>query len=222
MRGVAVLRPEPGAARTAARARARGLAVLARPLFEVRPVAWVPPDPAGFDAMLLTSAAALRCAGPGLDRLRGLPVVAVGPETADAAAQAGLDPVLVGDGGAEQALALARARGLDRLLHLAGRDRMPEAPGVEPVIVYASEASPVEPGWTHALADGWTTLLHSPRAAVRLCELLGRDGTSRARIRVAALSPAILAAAGAGWKFARAAERPNDDALLDLVLDRPD
>lgn len=217
---VAILRPEPGACKTAERARARGLEALVRPLFAVRPVPWTPPDPARFDALLLTSAAALRHAGPGLDLLRHLPVVAVGPETERAARQAGLETAITGDGGAARALALARARGFDRLLHLAGRERMPDAPGVEPVVVYASEALPVEPGWTRVLADGWTALLHSPRAAARLAELVDRDGAPRAAIRLTAISPAALAAAGGGWASALAAPRPDDGALIDLA--RPD
>lgn len=221
MKGVAVLRPEPGAARTAERARARGLEVLIRPLFEIRPVAWDPPDASGFDALLLTSAAAARHAGRGFETLRRLPVVAVGPETAAAARRAGLAVAAVGNAGAAQALASARARGLDRILHLAGRERMPDAPGVEPVIVYASEPAPVEAGWTRALADGWTALLHSPRAAARLAALVDRDSTPRADVAVAALSPAVLAAAGDGWGSAHAAAHAGDDALLDLVAGRP-
>lgn len=212
-----MLRPEPGASRTAARARARGLDVLVRPLFEVRGVAWTPPAPAGFDGLLLTSAAALRHAGPGLDALRRLPVVAVGRETARAAEEHGLAVVVTGDAGAERALHLARARGLSRLLHLAGRDRMPDHAGVEPVIVYASEPLPIEPGWTAVLAGGRAALLHSARAAARLAELVDRDRTPRAAVSLLALGPAVLAVVGGGWASARAAVRPTDDALLDLV-----
>lgn len=221
MKGVAVLRPEPGNGRTAERARARGLRVLARPLFEVRPVTWTPPDPARYDALLLTSAAALRHAGPGLAALTGLPVVAVGPKTAAAARRAGLGVAVTGEAGAEQALALARARGLGRLLHLAGRERMPDAPGVQPLPVYASEELPIETGWTRMLAEGWTALIHSPRAAARLAALVDRDRTPRAGVAIAALSPAILAAAGEGWRSAAAASRPSDEALLDLLAGTP-
>ncbi|PAX07462.1 uroporphyrinogen-III synthase [Sphingomonas lenta] len=213
---VVVLRPEPGASRTAERARVRGFDVLLRPLFETRPLAWEPPDPARYDALLLTSAAALRHAGPGLDALRRFPVVAVGPETARTARDAGLEVILTGDAGAATAVARARTHGLTRLLHLAGRERMPDLPGIEPVTVYTSEALPVEPGWTARLG-GRTALLHSPRAAARLAELVDRDGTPRAAIRLAAISPAALAAAGGGWASGRAANRPDDEALLALV-----
>ena len=43
---VLILRPQPGADETAARARALGLEPLVAPLFTVRPLAWTPPDPA--------------------------------------------------------------------------------------------------------------------------------------------------------------------------------
>ena len=64
-RPIAVLRPEPGNAATADRIAALGLAAIRLPLFEVRALDWAPPDPAGFDALLLTSANAPRLAGPG-------------------------------------------------------------------------------------------------------------------------------------------------------------
>ena len=217
--GVAILRPEPGNARTAERAAERGLIVLRLPLFAIRPLAWEIPDTAAFDALLLTSAAAVRHAGAGLDACRGLPVVAVGIETATAARDAGLDVVITGSRGAAAALELARARGLARLLHLAGHDRMPSGAGVHALAVYASAPLPIPPGATGPLADGeWTALLHSARAARWFADLVDRDGTPRVAIAVAALSPAVLAAAGAGWRRAAAATAPRDNALLDLVL----
>ena len=57
---ILVLRPQPGADETAARARALGLELVVAPLFAVAPLAWTPPDPAGFDAVMLTSASAAR------------------------------------------------------------------------------------------------------------------------------------------------------------------
>ena len=65
MRPVLVLRPEPGAGETAARARALGLEPIVAPLFAVRPIAWAAPDPAAYDAVMLTSANAARHGGDG-------------------------------------------------------------------------------------------------------------------------------------------------------------
>lgn len=213
--GVVVLRPEPGNARTAARAAALGLEVRRLPLFETRPLGWEPPDPAGFDALLLTSAAALRHAGRGLDALRGLPVVAVGAATAHAARTAGLSVAAEGDAGVDAALALAQEAGFARLLHLAGRERMPDRPGVRALPAYGSDPLPVPPGALQRFS-GWTALLHSARAAGRFAELADRDGV-RALVSVAAISPAALAAAGPGWADAAAAPTPDDDALLRVA-----
>ena len=47
-----VLRPQPGADTTAARARALGFEPVIAPLFEVRAVPWDAPDPAAYDAVL--------------------------------------------------------------------------------------------------------------------------------------------------------------------------
>ena len=102
MTRVLVLRPEPGASATVERARQRGLDALAIPLFEIEPVSWKAPDAASFDGLLITSANAMRSAGEQLLELRGLPVYAVGPATADAAREAGFDVASSGDAGAER------------------------------------------------------------------------------------------------------------------------
>jgi uroporphyrinogen-III synthase len=208
VRRLVVVRPEPGNARTAAAARAKGWTVDAMPLFAVVSVAWVPPDPAIFDALLLTSANAVRHAGETLASLRALPVVAVGQATATAARDAGLAVVLTGDSDAAAGVVEARARGFARLLHLAGRDRV-EQPGVTAMTVYASEALP-PPAGAAARLDGAVVLLHSARAARTVAALAG----TRATTAVAALSPAVLDAAGTGWRAAAAAARPTDAALL--------
>ncbi len=117
-RSLAVLRPEPGNAATVARIEALGLSAIRLPLFAARSLAWTPPDPAAFDALLLTSANAVRHAGAGLDALCGLPVVAVGEATARAARSAGLMVETVGAG---DVASVVQASGRTRLLHLAGR-----------------------------------------------------------------------------------------------------
>src|SRR3546814_7500043 len=63
-----ILRPEPGASMTAGRATALGLQPVCYPLFQVRPCVWDAPDPAEFDAIMLTSANALLHGGSQLDR----------------------------------------------------------------------------------------------------------------------------------------------------------
>jgi uroporphyrinogen-III synthase len=81
-RPVLVLRPEPEAQATAARAEVMGMTAVACPLFGGVPVPWTPPD-GEFDAVMLTSANAIRFGGPHLAAYRSLPLYAVGAATAD-------------------------------------------------------------------------------------------------------------------------------------------
>jgi len=211
MRRVLVLRPEPGASATVEKARRKGLDAIAIPLFEIEPVAWQAPDPGGFDALLLTSANAVRMGGDELMKLRGLPVHAVGEATAEAARGAGFDIAAVGDGGVDRLL-----DSLDpdlRLLHLCGEDRRDplKAPqSIAPVTVYRAMAID-RPDMSGAI--GAVALVHSPRAARRLAELV--DG--RGSIAIAAISPAAAEAAGSGWQQVQSADAPNDEALLALA-----
>ena len=203
-RPLAVLRPEPGNTATAAAIEARGLTAIRLPLFAVAPLAWTPPAADRLDAVLVTSANAMRHGGPGLDAFRHLPVLAVGEASAAAARAAGFTVERVG--GADAAALIAGET--RRLLHLAGRERVALA-GVEAVAVYAADALPFDP---RALR-GSIVLVHSARAARRLGEVAQRDG-----IRIAALSPAVAAAAGDGWDRVAAAACPTDAALLDLAV----
>ena len=63
MKRLLVLRPEPGASATAAKARALGLEPIAIPLFKTEAVEWEAPEASAFDGLLLTSANAIRCGG---------------------------------------------------------------------------------------------------------------------------------------------------------------
>ena len=77
MKPLIILRPEPGASRTAARAQALGVQVIQMPLFAVVPIEWQAPDPKELDGLVLTSANAVRHAGEELQKLKGLPVHAL-------------------------------------------------------------------------------------------------------------------------------------------------
>jgi uroporphyrinogen-III synthase len=63
--------------------------------------------------------------------------------------------------------------------------------------------------------QGQAAVLHSPRAAKRLAELV--DPADRATIRIAAISAATAEAAGEGWQAVRIASSPNDAELLALA-----
>jgi len=206
---VLILRPEPGAGETAARARALGLEPIVAPLFTVRPLAWSPPDPAGFDAILVTSANAARLAGDGMTPFLGLPCYAVGERTAEAARAAGFADVRIGPSDGAALLERVRGDGAEALLHLGGRDHVP-LDGAVHLPVYAADPSGALP----ADAGEALALLHSPRAAARLAELAG---ARRGGMRIAAISAAAAAAAGPGWRSVAIAAAPRDQALLELA-----
>jgi len=217
-RPVAILRPEPGNAATAGRALALGLRVIRLPLFKVRGLAWTPADPTAHDALVLTSANAVRNAGPRLHDYAHLPVFAVGKATAVAAEAAGLRVTAIGSAGLAALSETLGQYGIGRALHLAGRDRViVDALHLSDVrIVYASEAVAVTREDIAPLF-GCVALLHSPRAALRFVLAVDAGGLDRGSIAIAAISEAVAAAAGSGWESIQAAPEPSDAALLALA-----
>ena len=212
MRRIAILRPEPGASATLKSALQLGLDAFSLPLFEVVAVDWTAPDPGGFDAVLLTSANALRHGGEAIQAWRGHPVYAVGAATAEAAREAGFGIAAEGDQGAVRLLGSIEP-GL-RLFHPCGSDRI-EIGETQQVItsvpVYESRA--ISALAQIARLDGCVALVHSPRAGRRLAELAGAKST----IAIAAISAAAAEAAGPGWERIEASETPEDAALLALA-----
>jgi uroporphyrinogen-III synthase len=214
---VLILRPEPGASETAGKARRLGLHPHVAPLFAVRALAWEPPDPRDFDALLLTSANAARHGGAGLRRFAHLPCYAVGEATAEAARRAGFRDVRTGPADGEAAVAMIARDGAARVLHLCGRERVALTPAAFSIArhpVYAADpvaALPEEAA--EAIATGALVLVHSPRAGALLRELVAEQ----AGIRLAAISPAAAAAAGDGWREKAVAGAPRDEALLELA-----
>ena len=223
-RALLVIRPEPGNARTLAAARALGLDARAVPLFVVEAIAWEPPDPAKFDAVLLGSANALRHGGAALARYAGLPVYAVGTTTAEAARAAGFAVAACGEGGLSALLPRLVADGRNRVLRLSGEAHvaLDPPPGVviETAVVYAARPVPLP---TAAVpAHGAVVALHSGEAARHLAAECDRLGLDRGRIALACLAPRVAAAAGEGWADKRVAptsEPVGEAALLALARD---
>jgi uroporphyrinogen-III synthase len=215
------LRPEPGLAATLAKARALGLPITGHPLSAIRPLAWDCPDPAGIDGLLIGSANAILHGGPHLARLTAKPVYAVGEATAAAARAAGFTVALTGSGGLQGVLdAIAPPR---HLLRIAGEEHVPLTPpsGVTfaEVIVYRSEALPLDPVAPLLASGAALVLLHSAATASHFAAECDRLKLDRARITLAALGPRIAAAAGAGWAAIHTADTPDEPALLQLAFD---
>jgi uroporphyrinogen-III synthase len=210
-----VLRPEPGASETLERARRRGLEALSVPLFEVEPVPWKAPDPGRLDALLLTSANAVRHGGKQLEELRGLPIHAVGDATASCARDAGFEIRTIGGGGVDALLASLPAD--LTLLHLCGEHRREPADprqAITSLVVY--RAKEVVAPDVRAVEHG-IVLIHSPRAGRRFAELVDRAALDRTTITIAAISRAAADAVGGCWRAIAAVDRPDDEALLTLA-----
>jgi uroporphyrinogen-III synthase len=217
MRRLLVLRPEPGASATIERARQRGLEAVAMPLFEIEAVEWTAPDPSEFDALLVTSANAVRCGGDGLGALLGLPALAVGEATAEAARAAGFSVEATGQGRVDALLASLNPD--LNLLHLCGEHR--KAPSdakrnVTAIPVYRSKEKAVP---NVADAEGSIALIHSARAGSRFAALIDEAGIDRGSIAIAAISATAADAVGSGWQAVRSRQNPGDEPLLVLAAE---
>jgi len=223
---VLILRAQPAADATAERARAAGLVPLVHPLFALRAVAWAVPDSQA-TALLLTSANAVRLAGPLPDGVARLPAFAVGPATAAAARAAGLTVAFEGASDGAEAVRAAAAAGHRLAVHLRGEVARP-LPGdlcLLPLVTYAADAleGPLPDG-----LNGGVALLHSPRAAAlfagRVAAAPTRRPTPRSSLAIVAISAAAADAAGPGWRRVEVAKRPSDGAMIraaaQLLVDR--
>lgn len=213
-----VTRADPGGAATAARAQAMGLDVRQMPLFAAHAIDWTPPDPAAFDALLLTSGHAARLAGGALQRLDSLPVHAVGAATAAAARAAGLRVARVGETNGQALVDAMASENVRKILWLCGRDRSAlTARGVAITALpsYAVDAVDPPAAWDALVAAPAVLLAHSTRGAERVAALTeGR----RAHLSLVAISAAVAASAGGGWQAVGLADRPDDAAMLAQAL----
>ena len=145
---VLVTRPEPGASHTAAQLRDAGFEPVILPLTRIVPLDFVLPE-GPFDAVIVTSAQALKAVDPG--RLLHAPVFAVGETTEGSAKSAGFGNVMTARGSVESITALVSesAKPAARLLYLCGKARRPEleatlgAAGFQLTAVETYDAVPV-------------------------------------------------------------------------------
>ena len=216
-RAVLIVRPQPGASATAARAEALGLERVVAPLFEVRPLEWKPPASVSFQAVLLTSANAARHGGEGLRAYANLPCYAVGEATAEAARAAGFRDVRVGKSDVAAVTAMMVADGIRFAFHPHGLHHVafPELGigGVGITVYEAAGVSALPDAARDAIAAGALALIHSPRAGSLLASLV----EDRGAVRIAAISAPAAEAAGPGWLECHVAPSPRDEALLELA-----
>ena len=216
MRRLIIVRPEPGASATAEAAAGMAIEVVKMPLFEVEPVAWTAPDPAEFDALLITSANAVRHGGAQLDKLLALPALCIGEASATAGRERGFQIETVGRTDVE---ALLSQLPTDlRLLHLCGEHRRDTSWASQSIValpVYSSREIPA-PGRLAAM-EGSVVAVHSPRAASVVARVTDESAVRRDRVALAAISDAAARAAGTGWARVEIADSPTDARLLAIA-----
>ncbi len=218
---VIIIRAPPAADATAKRAQEAGFDTLVAPLFSVEALPWPVPNPADYDGLLVTSANAIRQGGSGIKSLGKLPVLAVGPTTAEAAGIAALQVALTGEEGAQQLVEAAYAKGFRKLLWLRGADFTPfvspAAMTCDSVAVYRHSALPIGKKLTKALTKSSLFLVHSARSAEHLAREMARCGIAKDQHCIAALSSTIANSVGEGWREIITAKQPNDVALLSVA-----
>lgn len=228
-------RPRPDSRALAMALEAHGIDSLIEPMLAIRLNGSARFDPAGVQAILLTSANGARAlAATGGLVARRLPVLAVGQATAEAARHGGFKKVESANGDVADLAAFAVARlrpEAGRLVHVAGRvsagclaGRL-RAAGFEAARVPLYEAVParaLSPSARHAL-EGRTlagVALFSPRTATLLAKLVRETGlASRVGTMTAfCLSDAVAAVAAAlPWHQVAVADAPRQDALVARV-----
>ncbi|MGY4475120.1 uroporphyrinogen-III synthase [Bradyrhizobium sp. USDA 3364] len=234
---ILVTRPHPDNEATIATLRQRGFDALAAPVLRFEPLPFHDDD-ADYDAVILTSANALRALDPGGNRLLPLPLFAVGAHTADSARAAGFTRVIVakGDAVSLRDLVLARIKAGEleasaTLLYLAGADLSRDLAGelsekglsvvthstyrMAPVAAFPREVSDA------FMANRITAVLHySRRSAQAFLDAIRADGLEISALAlphccISAAVAAVLHDAGATKVVV--ATRPDENALLEAL-----
>ena len=235
---VLVTRPHPDYETTLANLRARGFEALAAPMLRFEPLPFHDDGDAHYDAVILTSANALRGIDLADSRLLRLPLFAVGGHTAEAARAAGFSQVLVakGDAIALRDLVLERVAAGElnsaaTLLYLAGADLARDLAGElgrEGLIVVTQTTYRMAPiaSLPAEISDAFmahriTAVLHySKRSAQAFLDAVRAGGLEISALAlpqccISASVAAVLRDAGA-TQLAVAAS-PDEGALLDAL-----
>ena len=237
---ILVTRPHPDAATTAAALRAKGFEVLLAPMLRFEPVAFQIDTDARFEAVIVSSANALRAISesPASAALLDVPLFAVGERTAQAARDNGFTNVTAAGGDAvslrELIVAQARAKRLKKsgeLLYLAAADRARDLGtelgelgfNISTVTVYRmAAASELPPDISAACANGQVeaVLHYSGRSARAFL-----DAARAAAVEISALalpqccfSEAVAAIVREGGATQVAVARaPDEDAMFEVL-----
>jgi uroporphyrinogen-III synthase len=229
---VLVTRPQPDAARTAARIGELGHEAIVEPLLAIVPVAAkIPSGP--FAGLAATSANAVRAAAATveLDFARTIPIFTVGGHTAEAARAAGFRKVVTADGDAASLAKLLQSelKSGARVLHLAGENRaqeldglLPSAVAVEVLVLYRVQpATAFSQAIVAALSQNKVdAVLHfSLRSAATFASLAERHalGDAARRPRHLCLSRNVAQGLAPLGVAVACAGRPTESELLALL-----
>lgn len=237
---VLVTRPHPDDETTASALRARGFDVLRAPMLRFEPVPLQNDADARYDAVIVTSANALRAIAPQLagSHLLELPLFAVGEHTASAARDAGFGEVLAakGDGASLRDLVLASVKSKQlkkssTLLYLAGADLARDLAGELgekglQVVTRTTYRMVPAPSLPPEICDAFVAheveaVLHYSRRSARAFLEAARSGG--VEISALALPQCCISAAvasvlrDAGATRVTAASSPDENALFEAL-----
>ena len=225
-RSVWITRTEPGTSMTAARVRALGHEAILEPVLEVRAIAEPLIDMTDVCALAFTSANAVR-AFTEHSQTRHIRVFAVGEATGAAARAARFKTVLTahGDVDALASALIARRREFNGVvLHPGAAEPAGDLvgaltkAGVPARAATLYETVPIEPSAAllERLAEIDLALLHSPKAARRLVDILKQ--TPAPQLVACCLSRAVSRPLSrAGLAEVRVAAPSTESALLELI-----
>ncbi len=231
-----VTRPEPDASRQARELEALGLEALVEPLLSLTFAEDAVLDLEGVQALIATSRNGLRALErlEAVDAASGLPLIAVGPASAQTARKLGFKTVHEGPGTAEGLVEVVQANAAPEggvLLHLAGASLASDLKGAletkgfavrQPVLYRAEAREGLSEAARAAVGEGGLggVILMSPRTAAVYGRLVSEAGLAEATGELLhfCLSKAVAARLeGAVKARVLVSARPREDDLLALV-----
>jgi uroporphyrinogen-III synthase len=232
-RRVLVTRPEPGASETAGRLETLGFQPVKLPLQETRPL---PVDdlvwPGDVSIVVLPSASAVRHAPRELlEKLAGIPCLAVGEATARAASAVGFRHVREGGGDAESlADDMIATKPAGVVAYVCGKVRRPVleqrlvAAGIPVWAVETYDTVPIAPDDEAAIRMAGAAaidhaLMYSANAAALLLDLMAREKLQNlfAGTTLICISARVAEIFPADRNKIVIAQEPNEEALLEAL-----
>ncbi len=228
-----LLRPTEGAEQSAIIAREKGFNPIIAPATEINALTWDAPPAQGFDAIMITSANALRHGGEAIHQYKHLPLYAVGKATAKLAEEMGFTIAAIGKGGAKALWPLIKQSDAKNIVRLVGRDYVPiydEHIQICTIIVYEARALPMHEGLQSLLSETQNKCphifaFHSAKAVQIFddyIEQMAKQGLifDKSAHYAAALAPTIgeaICKNGDIWKKVIISSSANDRVMIEEI-----